>query len=304
MKISVVISTYNGEKYILKQLDSLRLQTRKIDEVIIDDDCSSDNTTKIVEAYIKKYNLNNWILSVEPVNRGWRVNFREALCKSTGDLIFPCDQDDVWHLDKIECMENAYMSSGKPLLLLSNVHRFKSQYNSKLITNDNLKNTTKKFIFNKKSFHLTHPGCSMCLSREMLKYFSMYATDDVPHDGFIYELALLLDSVVLYNGVTIEYRRHSETATGRHIGEKRKKILDVKYFLIITSIMEKFLLNEDIKDYKYKHNVIKNLNRWAELRHGLLTNKEYFNAFKLLRYLSYYPSLKTYFGDIFAVVRG
>ena len=61
MTVSVVMSSYNGEKYIREQLESLLMQTRKIDEVIIADDCSSDNTVAIVEDFIRKNNLkSNW----------------------------------------------------------------------------------------------------------------------------------------------------------------------------------------------------------------------------------------------------
>lgn len=54
MKTSVVMSTYNGEEYIIEQLDSLRNQSRPADEVLIADDCSTDNTVDIVRNYIKK----------------------------------------------------------------------------------------------------------------------------------------------------------------------------------------------------------------------------------------------------------
>lgn len=52
MKISVIVSTYNGAEYILEQLDSVKNQTRKADEVLISDDVSSDNTVEIVNKYI------------------------------------------------------------------------------------------------------------------------------------------------------------------------------------------------------------------------------------------------------------
>ena len=60
MKTAVVLACYNGEKYIVEQLDSLRLQTRVLDEILIVDDCSTDNTIQIVEEYIKQYELKNW----------------------------------------------------------------------------------------------------------------------------------------------------------------------------------------------------------------------------------------------------
>ena len=95
MKTSVVISTYNGEKYIIEQLDSLRKQSRPADEVIIADDCSSDHTVDIVKQYINQNKLNSWQVIVNDHNKGWRRNFMETMWNATGDLIFPCDQDDI-----------------------------------------------------------------------------------------------------------------------------------------------------------------------------------------------------------------
>ena len=54
------MTTYNGSKYIIKQLDSLKNQSRKIDELVICDDCSTDNTVELVNDYIKSNNLEGW----------------------------------------------------------------------------------------------------------------------------------------------------------------------------------------------------------------------------------------------------
>ena len=59
-KISVAMTTYNGSNYIIKQLDSLKNQSRKIDELVICDDCSTDNTVELVNEYIKSNNLEGW----------------------------------------------------------------------------------------------------------------------------------------------------------------------------------------------------------------------------------------------------
>ena len=93
-KISVAMTTYNGEKYIEKQLESLRLQTRKIDEVIICDDRSKDNTEKVVTDYINKYNLTGWKFIVNEKNLGFIENFKKSMRLTTGDYIFLADQDD------------------------------------------------------------------------------------------------------------------------------------------------------------------------------------------------------------------
>ena len=97
MKISVCLATYNGEKYIKEQLDSILMQLNKNDEVIIGDDGSNDLTLNIIHSYndprIKIYNnsFKNLIL-----------NFESTLKKAKGDYIFLSDQDDVWLPNKVE----------------------------------------------------------------------------------------------------------------------------------------------------------------------------------------------------------
>lgn len=102
LKISVVMATYNGERFIREQLDSVVQQTLLPDEILISDDGSGDNTLAICKEYAKKY-PSICIISNES-EHGPNGNFIQAFQKSIGDLIFPCDQDDVWKKNKIETM--------------------------------------------------------------------------------------------------------------------------------------------------------------------------------------------------------
>ena len=99
MKVSVVLSSYNGEQDIIEQLRSIDGQTRQPDEVLICDDCSTDGTADLVQNYIEKKRLKNWKLIVNKKNKGWRKNFIDGILASTGDLIFTSDQDDIWRED-------------------------------------------------------------------------------------------------------------------------------------------------------------------------------------------------------------
>ena len=71
MRLSIVLSTYNGEAYITEQLDSILNQTRKADEVLIFDDCSTDNTPQIIEQFISEHTLTTWTFAVKQENKGW-----------------------------------------------------------------------------------------------------------------------------------------------------------------------------------------------------------------------------------------
>ena len=104
MKTSVVLATYNGEKYIREQLLSILNQTEKVDEVLIQDDCSNDRTLEICKDFIESNNL-DWAVLKNEHNKGFEKNFLSALKKVSGDVVFLCDQDDVWKENKVQTMK-------------------------------------------------------------------------------------------------------------------------------------------------------------------------------------------------------
>ena len=108
MKTSVAIATYNGEKYIIEQLESILYQTQAVDEVIICDDCSQDRTVHIIRDFIVQHELNcTWKLFVNDQNLGYCENFKKAIYLCTGDIVFFCDQDDIWVKNRVEVMAAA-----------------------------------------------------------------------------------------------------------------------------------------------------------------------------------------------------
>lgn len=111
MRVSVALATYNGGKYILEQLDSIFNQTLKPDEVIISDDHSTDKTKEIIDEYIKSHGLKSWRLIDNERNGGVTDNFINAICHTTGDILFLCDQDDIWEKHKIQTMVSQFDSN-------------------------------------------------------------------------------------------------------------------------------------------------------------------------------------------------
>jgi glycosyltransferase involved in cell wall biosynthesis len=97
--VSIIMGTYNGEKYIREQLDSILEQTYPIKEIIIQDDGSTDGTIDICEEYANKHT--NIRFSRNEHNLGFNLNFKSAAMKATGDYVAVSDQDDVWFPEKI-----------------------------------------------------------------------------------------------------------------------------------------------------------------------------------------------------------
>lgn len=111
--ISVALCTYNGSKYLNQQLRSIALQTRKVDEVVICDDGSSDNTLEIIEHYSKEVNFPVYVFQNQ-TNLGSTKNFERCLTLCNGDYIFLSDQDDAWYPDKVEKIMQVF--EGQPTI--------------------------------------------------------------------------------------------------------------------------------------------------------------------------------------------
>ena len=99
--VSIALCTYNGERFLDAQLTSLAEQSHRPDEVVICDDDSSDGTLGIIQAFADTAPFKVRVFR-NSQNLGYVKNFEKAVSLCQGDVIFMCDQDDVWHPEKIE----------------------------------------------------------------------------------------------------------------------------------------------------------------------------------------------------------
>ena len=107
MILSVALCTYNGGKFLDEQLESIIMQSLSVDEIIICDDCSNDNTIELIHFYQNKYpGLIHLYQNKQSL--GTIKNFENAISLTTGDLIFLADQDDIWHSDKVKIMSSFF----------------------------------------------------------------------------------------------------------------------------------------------------------------------------------------------------
>ena len=119
--ISVAMATYNGEKYIGKQIESLYKQTCPADEVIICDDQSSDSTVEIINKFICENHLSGkWRVIVNEKRLGFIKNFVKAISLTSGDFIFLSDQDDIFYPNKFQVMTEAFRNNPQCILLNAN----------------------------------------------------------------------------------------------------------------------------------------------------------------------------------------
>ena len=218
-KISVCLASYNGEKYIKEQLESILPQLDEKDEVIISDDRSSDDTVDTIrsleDSRIKIiYNQNE---------KGYSKNFENAINSATGDIIFLCDQDDVWMPNKVQIMLMALQNAD---LAISDA----------MITNENLTSTlgshftqykTKRGFINN-LLKTRYIGACMAFRKTMLSKVLPFPKNQklCAHDYWIANIGELYYKTQLVDTPLIKYRRHGSNASNG--GETSKNSLSHK----------------------------------------------------------------------------
>ena len=263
MKIAVAIALYNGEKFIEKQLDSLRTQTRKPDYVVMCDDGSKDNTITIVEDYIKKYSLQeSWQVHKNEKNLGYIKNFYHAISLCDADIVFLSDQDDIWVEDKIEKMSEVMLVK-KDINLLSckygiidtEGNEISSIMEKKAKGDESLLQIGVKDVMRAYRW----PGMVMAIRKEffcsILPYIENYK---IPHDLAFILCAADQNSFYEYNYVGAFHRRHDNNlAREEHRVSKllnlERKLKDISEY----NQMLEVILNAKIPMHKKNMDAIK-----------------------------------------------
>ena len=217
VKISVAMCTYNGEKYIKEQLDSILRQTLPIDELVIGDDNSNDDTIKLIEEITNNIDIDVNIL-INKQNLGFKKNFYNTISRCQGDIIFFCDQDDVWEEQKVEKMIEVFNCNPHALLVFSNAY----------VTDQNLHTISNLFdsLFYQSSYmrdsktqykHLLADnfvtGATTAIKKELLNKSNPIPMD-VAHDYWFAIVAALNGGLVSLEIPLIKYRQHMSNTIG------------------------------------------------------------------------------------------
>ncbi|MDY2802003.1 MAG: glycosyltransferase family 2 protein [Fusobacterium mortiferum] len=222
-KISVCMATYNGEKFIKKQLESILNQTMEVDEIIISDDNSTDNTLEI----IKSFN-NSKIKVLKNLEQGVVNNFENSLEKSTGDYIFLADQDDIWTLDKVEkVIKNLKIYD----LVVHNAKIINSE--DKIIckkTFFEIRNSKKGLL--KNLYKNSYIGCCMAFNRNILEKSMPFPKNIPMHDSWIGLISEIYGKIYFDEEVLFYYRRHENNVTELN-NSKNSKLKQLKIRWII-----------------------------------------------------------------------
>lgn len=217
-RVNVLLSTYNGEKYLSSQLDSLLAQSYKNIYIYIRDDGSTDATLSIINSYIAKYHQSNnpqIILLDNPQkeNLGYMKSFWTLLEKSApADYYAFCDQDDFWLPDKVKLGIQALEKEdpNRPLLYSSSFTYCDEKMN---IMGNPIPMST-PVSFEKTLFYTPAFGFTIIINETLRKIaLSSSSLENIPHDGWCQKIAASMGKFIYDPISSAKYRRHSSTVT-------------------------------------------------------------------------------------------
>lgn len=298
MRISVAMTTYNGEKYVRKQLESIFNQTRTPDEVVICDDGSTDKTPDIIIRFIDENQIKNWTLIRNNPNLGWKRNFYKAAGLTTGDIVFFSDQDDIWYNDKIETM--VYLMDKYKMGCLFAEKQIIDSSNNLVIGRQDKQNYSGKYskIPLKKSFYeLKTLGCCMCVSRQIVNLYLELNFPEGGHDSQCGRLAVLFSSLWHLDSPVIKYRIHNNNTSGVSMvasfgqSNKKNRVENIKSSILW---IERLLELTEIDNRKRQ--LLNECCNFQRMRLGFFTGRTSF--FRLVCNFEYYRDLTMLFGDL------
>jgi len=204
MFISVCIAAFNGANYIREQILSVLPQLDENDEIVVSDDGSTDNTIAILKSF-KDQRIK---LLMNEGKHGFIWNFENALKHAKGDVIFLCDQDDIWKPEKVKVALQALKDHDIVL------------HDAEIIDKDGVKTGIlysdglhKRQGFWSNLWKTRWLGCCMAFRRNVLEYALPFPNHIVGHDGWISGVGLAKFDYYYIPDVLMWYRRHGDNAS-------------------------------------------------------------------------------------------
>lgn len=231
-KVDILMASYNSSEYILDQLQSIIEQTYSNYRIIIRDDCSHDNTVRLIEEFSNKRPGKIFLIKGTE-NLGALGNFSALLNYSEADYTMFSDADDIWLPNKIEeclsVMKKNEEMYGKeiPLLVhtdLSVVDRNLKILNRSFWDYSKLKPHRIKSL-NRLLAHNVVTGCTMLINRPLLQLARPIPKEAIMHDWWLGLVASAFGHIDLIEKPTILYRQHGKNDTGAKNWKKMSTIL-------------------------------------------------------------------------------
>ena len=218
MKISVVLASYNGEKYIKEQLDSICPYLEVEDELLVSDDGSTDNTLNLVRDYQERYSN---IKITDGNHSGSSSNFASAIPKCSGDIVLFCDQDDIWMPQKIKVTKDFFLSNPSIDLVMHNAGF--CDENGNIFAGDIFDKRNPKTGFIHNLIHSSYYGCCMMAKRDFLMKCIPLPDNKIPYDQYFSLLAEKRHKAMFLNEKLILHRYHGNNQSRKMSNIERLK---------------------------------------------------------------------------------
>lgn len=241
-KVSILLSTYNGEKYIKQQIDSLLNQSYKNFNLYIRDDGSTDSTISIINL-INDSRIH--LLSDSLGNIGPTGSFIELIKNINSDIYLFCDQDDIWLSNKLEKTVYSINKIGINNLILfhSDLHLVDSNINHYKITFNNHEKIKLPEDYELRQLFLQNciVGCTIGITNSLVeksKIREVNYKQIAMHDWWFALVAKKFGSIQFSETPTILYRQHSSNASGTSSGYKNKILKLLNFFIYINKVIK------------------------------------------------------------------
>lgn len=218
--VDIIMGTYNGERYIKEQIDSIIKNTWKNWRVWVCDDGSTDKTEEIVKRYEEEY-PDKIFWKPNEKNKGAAINFLDGARKATGDYVMFCDQDDYWLPNKIEdtlnCMKEAEAQYGDktPITVFTDAIVVDEQLQTiKDSFHKSSKLDTSKLDLSHMLMENKMMGCTMLLNRALLEELRKFPKKVRMHDWWAGIVAAAYGRIIYLDKPTMLYRQHTNNVVG------------------------------------------------------------------------------------------
>lgn len=223
LSASVVLCTYNGARFLGAQWKSLLAQSRLPDEIVVRDDASTDATPDLVSNLATEAEAHGIVVRFTRGlhNLGYVANFEAALRDASGDLLFLCDQDDVWRPDKLATLIAGFEHRSGLLLLCSDARRVAADggeipptlFDVLRVTGGELRRIHAGGGFEVLLRRSLATGATIALRRELLGDALPFPQGWV-HDEWLAIIAAALGGFDCIEQPLIDYRQHAENQLG------------------------------------------------------------------------------------------
>lgn len=230
LSVSVCMATFNGEKYIGEQIESIICQLKTQDELVISDDGSSDGTLRIIDSYLKKFSN---IKVISGPRAGFALNFENAVKNSKGEIVFFSDQDDIWNSHKISDVCKAFETDCRITTVLHNMACF----------NEDISNLSGPII----NYHhgqisnllySSYWGCCMAVRQDFIRKIMPFRRNCSGHDQLTGLITEKYGRAKFLNDVLVYHRLHS--------GNTSKKLSFTKKIKFRINIFQDYIYANEI----------------------------------------------------------